>query len=87
MLAAAAASALLPASASGAVRFDDEGVVVTSGGDRVVVDAKPFRVAVLDGRCTVLRSVRGPRRAKPRRLPPTRDPEPLAREEVRDNAV
>ncbi len=86
--AAAVLAGLVAAPGAGAaVRIDDERIVVTDGGDRAVIDRAPFRLGFQDasGR-TVLRQVAG-QRPRARRLPPTRDPEPLALEQERDNAV
>jgi alpha-glucosidase (family GH31 glycosyl hydrolase) len=80
-------SLLLAAPAGAAVRIGDDRIAVTSRGDAVVIQRAPFGIAVRDGARTVLRSVAGERRARPRRLPVTRDPEPLALERERDNAV
>lgn len=83
---AATAAGFAPATEA-AVRVDSERIVVSDREGSVVVDRSPFRLSVRDrsGR-TVLRSGgRAPARAV--RLPETRDPEPLALELEKDNAV
>ncbi len=82
-----ASLAALAAPATAAVRVGDDEVVVTSRGDSVVVKRAPFGIAFRDGSEQVLRSVRAAKRPRARRLPATRDPEPLALERERDNAV
>ena len=86
-----AAVAVLLAGAPGAgaaVRIDDERIVVTDGNESAVIDRAPFRMAFRDGSAgAVLRQAGATSRPRARRLPPTRDPEPLALERERDNAV
>jgi alpha-D-xyloside xylohydrolase len=78
--------ALAPPAAAG-VRIERDRVTVSGAAGRVVVDRAPLRLRVRDaaGRTVLRQAPAG--RAAPRRLPPTRDPEPLALEQEPDRAA
>jgi alpha-glucosidase len=83
----AALLVLMLAPAAGAdVTVSTDRVVVDTRGARAIVDRSPFRIAFQTGHGrTVLREVAN--RPRPRRIPPTDDPEPFGLERAPDHAV